>query len=136
MRVFLDANILFSAAKSDGAVRELLSLLVDGGHELWADGYVVEESRRNIALKAPDSLEALAAILGRVTLGSIAGLDAELNASIALAEKDRPVLAAAIRHRCDVLITGDRLHFGALYGKVIEGVEILAPAAVAARLIR
>jgi len=24
MRVFLDANILFSAAKSDGAVRELL----------------------------------------------------------------------------------------------------------------
>src|ERR1700687_2285667 len=136
MRVFLHANVLFSAAKRDGAVRELLSLLVDGGHELWADGYVVEESRRNIALKAPDSLEALAAILGRVTLGSIAGLDAELNASIALAEKDRPVLAAAIRHRCDVLITGDRLHFGALYGKVIEGVEILAPAAVAARLIR
>jgi hypothetical protein len=30
MRVFLDANILFSAAKSDGAVRQLLGLLHAG----------------------------------------------------------------------------------------------------------
>ena len=48
MRVFLDANILFSAAKSDGAVRELLRLLLDGGHECWADDYVVIEARRNL----------------------------------------------------------------------------------------
>ena len=31
MRVFLDANILFSAAKSDGAVRALVRLLVEHG---------------------------------------------------------------------------------------------------------
>ena len=36
MRVFLDANVLFSAAKSDGAVRELLRLLLQAGHECWA----------------------------------------------------------------------------------------------------
>ena len=41
MRVFLDANILFSAAKSDGAVRALLRLLVERGHEAVADAYVV-----------------------------------------------------------------------------------------------
>ena len=47
MRVFLDANILFSAAKSSGAVRELLRLLEEQGHECWADAYVAAEARRN-----------------------------------------------------------------------------------------
>ena len=37
MRVFLDANILFSAAKSDGAVRALVKLLLERGHECWVD---------------------------------------------------------------------------------------------------
>ena len=29
MRIFLDANVLFSAAKSDGAVRSLVTQLLD-----------------------------------------------------------------------------------------------------------
>lgn len=58
MRVFLDANVLFSAAKSDGAVRQLLRLLVDGGHECWADGYVVAEARRNLIAKGPQAVRA------------------------------------------------------------------------------
>lgn len=33
MRIFLDANILFSAAKSNGAVRRLLGLRLDTGHD-------------------------------------------------------------------------------------------------------
>jgi hypothetical protein len=44
-----------------------------------------------------------------------------------LPEKDRPVLAAAIHHRCDILITGDRTHFGPLYGKQLQGVLIRRP---------
>jgi hypothetical protein len=32
-----------------------------------------------------------------------------------LPDKDQPVLAAAIRLRCNVLVTGDRTHFGAGY---------------------
>lgn len=58
MRVFLDANILFSAAKSAGAVRELLRMLLDGGHECWVDDYVVIEARRNLTTKAGDALTA------------------------------------------------------------------------------
>jgi hypothetical protein len=50
VRIFLDANVLFSAAKSDGFVRRLLELLLADGHVLCADGYVlrkhVEISRR------------------------------------------------------------------------------------------
>ena len=50
-RVFLDANILFSAAKSDGAVRALLGLLLDRRHECCADAYVVAAARRNLVNK-------------------------------------------------------------------------------------
>ena len=50
MHVFLDANILFSAAKSAGAVRELLTRLLARGHVLCADQYVITEARRNLEL--------------------------------------------------------------------------------------
>jgi hypothetical protein len=45
------------------------------------------------------------------------------------------VLAAAIRHRCDALVTGDRTHFGRLYGKVIHGVAIHSPRSIAEALL-
>ena len=52
MRIFLDANILFSAAKSDGAIRQLLRNLTLANHTLVADSYVQAEASRNIAAKA------------------------------------------------------------------------------------
>ena len=63
MRIFLDANILFSAAKSDGAIREFLRLLADRGHECTVDAYVSAEARRNVALKAPEAKPVLEALL-------------------------------------------------------------------------
>jgi len=66
MRVFLDANILFSAVKSDGAVRELLRLLLDSGHECWIDDYVVIEARRNLTAKEPNALAELDTLLKRL----------------------------------------------------------------------
>ena len=51
--------------------------------------------------------------------------------SLPLPEKDRPVLAAAIRYECDALVTGDRTHFGALYGRTIQGVTIHSPQSIA-----
>jgi hypothetical protein len=48
-----------------------------------------------------------------------------------LPEKDWPVLAAAIRLRCETLVTGDRAHFGALYGKTVNGVSIYSPRSLA-----
>jgi len=43
-----------------------------------------------------------------------------------LPEKDRPVVASAIQHRCQILLTGDKAHFGPLYGRTIASVEILS----------
>jgi predicted nucleic acid-binding protein len=134
MRIFLDANILFSAAKTDGAVRKLLALLTKAGHECWADGYVAEEARRNIAAKAPDRVGELGVVLAGVHLSAFQPHAASLDATLAVPEKDRPVLAAAIRLRCDALVTGDRSHFGPLYGKALGGVTIHSPRSLAEAL--
>lgn len=135
MRIFLDANVLFSAAKSDGAIRRLLELALGGGHECWADGYVVEEARRNLVAKAPDGLPALHALLARMSLAAAQPHHGIAPALTALPEKDRPVLAAAIRLGCDALVTGDRTHFGAFFGKALGGVTIYSPRLLAEALL-
>ena len=135
MRVFLDANILFSAAKSDGAVRALVRLLVERGHECWADAYVVAEARRNLVAKGPEALQVLDALLPHLSVAAAAPL-AAVAADVAwLPEKDRPVLAAAIRLGCDALVTGDRTHFGAGYGRAFGGGVIHSPRSLAERIL-
>ena len=136
MRIFLDANILFSAAKSDGAVRLLLNLLRKAGHECCVDGYVTEEARRNLAAKAPGGLAALDSLLSHMRAEGAQHVNAELEATLPLPEKDRPVLAAAIRHGCAALLTGDRSHFGSLYGKTLHGVAIHSPRSLAEALLK
>jgi predicted nucleic acid-binding protein len=131
MRIFLDANILFSAAKSDGAVRRLLTLLIGAGHSCCVDGYVAEEATRNLAVKARDGLPALDALLAKLEVAEVHPHAKALEAASVVAEKDRPVVAAAIAMQCDALVTGDRTHFGAWYGKSIGGVTIHSPASLA-----
>jgi predicted nucleic acid-binding protein len=134
MRIFLDANILFSAAKSDGAVRHMLHLLLEAGHECWVDDYVVIEARRNLAAKGAGTLTVFEALLAHLRVGPV-----QAHAPAAeidwLPEKDRPVLAAAMHLRCDALVTGDRTHFGAGYGKAFGGVTIHSPRSLAEALL-
>ena len=124
MRVFLDANILFSAAKSVGAIRKLIEILLAGGHECWIDDYVLVEAQRNLQSKFPDAAPALAALVPRLHMGKAASPTAAVDGLAWLPEKDRPVLHSAIRLGCDALVTGDQRHFGAGYGKVFSGVTI------------
>jgi hypothetical protein len=135
MRIFFDANILFSAAKSDGAVRQFLTVLLKAGHECWADGYVIEEARRNLAAKAPDGLRDLEALLARLHVAAAQPNPGASEPTLAVPEKDRPVLAAAIRLKCDALVTGDRTHFGPFYGKIIGSVAIHSPRSLADALL-
>lgn len=134
MRIFLDANILFSAGKSAGAVRRYLDRLRTSGHTLVADAYVVGEARRNIEAKFPEAVADFKSLLPRLEIST--GVCAPLpNTTVPeLPEKDRPVLAAAIHHRCHVLVTGDKTHFGSLYGQSIEGVMIHSPASLASEV--
>lgn len=131
MRIFLDAVILFSAARADGAIRQFLALTEAAGHELWADTYVFEEARRNLSAKTAGSLPVLEAMATRIKIGGLRAGGTPLPETMALPEKDRPVLAAAIHRRCDILVTGDRTHFGSLYGKTLRGVRVMSPAMLA-----
>ena len=135
MRIFLDANVLFSAAKSDGAMRRLLGLLPASGHESWIDDYVLEEARRNLAAKEPAALATLGILLPQLHIGALRAPDPALYSRLPLPEKDKPVLAAAIHHRCAVVITGDRTHFGPLCGKTISSVTVHSPRSAAVMLL-
>ena len=42
-----------------------------------------------------------------------------------LPAKDAPILAVAVAARADLLVTGDRRHFGPLYGQKLRGVRVL-----------
>ncbi len=135
MRIFLDANILFSAAKSDGSVRELLARLHAAGHTLCADAYVVAEARRNLEDKGANALKAFMALLAKFEVAPFQASESPPDVTAMLPENDRPVLAAAIRLGCDALVTGDRTHFGVLYGKVVGGVKIHSPFSLAQDLL-
>ena len=53
-----------------------------------------------------------------------------------LPEKDQPVLAAAIRLECEALVTGDRTHFGKLYGTAIGRLSIHSPRSLAEAILK
>ena len=82
MRIFLDANLLFSAARSPGATFRFLALLLDARHECWVDDYVITEARRNLDLKAPGSLAVLERLLKRLRVAPLPPRGAE--------RRDRP----------------------------------------------
>ena len=111
-------------------------MLLAAGHECCADGYVAEEARRNVLVKAPGNLVELERLLARITVAGVQLPEAFPEATLKLPDKDRPVLAAAIRLQCEALVTGDRTHFGAVYGKTLGGVKIHSPRSLAELLLR
>ena len=136
MRIFLDANILFSAAKSAGAIRQLLGQLNERGHKLVADDYVATEARRNLIRKAgSDAIPYLDALLLQIEMSLAQHPPQSIGAPQVvtdwLPEKDRPVLLAAIALQCDALVTGDRTDFGTGFGETFGGVTIYTPVGLA-----
>jgi uncharacterized protein len=123
-RVFLDANVLFSAAYLEFAG---LNRLWDVGVQLLSSTYAIEEAKRNLALDRPDSIARFNRLLKTVAIvDPPRGL--KLPEGIRLDPKDQPILLAAIHGKADFLLTGDVKHFGHLYGKQVEGVLVLRPA--------
>lgn len=123
-RVFLDANILFSAAyRPDAGLRRLWAL---PDVALVTSAYAVEEARRN--LDQPEQRAALDALLRSVEV-RVATPGPSPIVPVDLAEKDQPIVAMAVAARATHLLTGDVRHFGRSYGQTVEGVHILPPAA-------
>lgn len=130
-RLFLDANVLFSAAyRKDAGVRGLWRLAQT---ELVTSAYAVEEARRNLDEAGQRSeLEGLlAAVRVSNALADPAGHPGIEDSG--LPEKDLPILRAAVAADATHLITGDRKHFGHLFGGKVGGVLVARPADCLAR---
>ncbi len=129
IRVFVDANVLFSAAYRDEA--PLVRLWDMPSVQMVTSPYAVVEAWRNLADAAQrDRLDQL---VTRMEVIDPAG-DVPLPSGIELPAKDRPILQAAIAAHAEYLVTGDRTHFGPYYESTIQGVVILPPALLFARL--
>lgn len=120
-RLFLDANVLFSAAyRPDSGLLRFWKLK---DVTLLSSRYALEEARINLEEEAQRI--ALDALAKRLQL-----FDTEVRKlphGIHLPDKDVPILIAAVAAKATHLITGDVKHFGTYFGKTLEGVLILPP---------
>lgn len=111
-RLFLDANILFTAAHNPaGKAAFIIDLGQAGFWRVATSAYAAEEARRNLARKFPDGLARLEAMLGAIALMPDAP---QVPCPAGLVEKDCPIYRAAVGCGAEVLLTGDLRDFGFL----------------------
>lgn len=122
-RVFLDANILVSAAWR--AESGLLTLWQLPDIRLLTSGYAIVEADRNVS--RAEQRTRLHRLVQRLEIVD-EPLPRRLPTGVVLPVKDIPILLAAVDSRAKYLLTGDKDHFGQYYGEVIEGVTVLRPA--------
>jgi len=121
--LFLDANILFSAAYREHS--GLLRFWDLDSVKLISSLYAIEEAIRNLdQLQQKGRLEKL---LKKVEETGCFHEGLDLPEGITIREKDKPILLAAISAQADFLITGDVRDFGKFYGQKISGVMVLPP---------
>ncbi len=127
MKVFLDANVLFSASLgAAGAAQALLVAAAQAGVPCLSSERAFAEAHRNLERKAPSSvpnLELISMLVSRVPEPGTAAIAAARAAGVV--EKDAPVLGAALACGADWFVTGDQRHFGHLFGRQVEGVLVL-----------
>ncbi len=126
-RVFLDANVLFSAAYSaENGLLKLWELAKNNSNVTFVtSAYALAEAERNVIssehgarlhtlIKSVEIVETMPPQL--------------LPKEVAVHDKDKPILLAAISAKATHLLTGDFKHFGKYYGMTITGIIILPPA--------
>jgi predicted nucleic acid-binding protein len=114
LRVFLDANVLFTAAYSpDGLSALLIELGAARRVTLLTSPLAIVEAERNLEAKRPAALPTLQRSLTAVRIvGAPPPDDVERLTPPELSAKDRPLLAAAIIARATHFVTGDLADFG------------------------
>jgi hypothetical protein len=121
MKVFLDANVLFSASDPSSATRELLLAVCRAG-EVVTSPHAWEEASRNLGLKRPEHLKGLADLSRYIEMTHAFGGCPRTT----LPDMDIPILAAAIGAGCTHLWTSDKKHFGRYYGQRLAGVLVVS----------
>ena len=121
MRVFLDANVLFSASNEGSNIARLIDWLLDAEQAVTSD-LARTEAHRNLGLKRPQWLPAFDRLVARMEMVP----STQFNLGVPLNEGDRPLLCSAIRAKCTHFATGDRRDFGHLLDTTVEGVQVIS----------
>jgi predicted nucleic acid-binding protein len=137
MRLFLDANVIFTAAHNPvGRSSALFDLARHGVCVLSTSPHAAAEAKRNLQVKYPETLPRLQALMSQIEMVPEAPpADVAWAVEQGLPLKDAPVLAAAAASGADALVTGDRAHFGHLFGRKAQAPVVLTPADALARLL-
>ncbi len=99
---------------------------------LMAHPGVIEEAKRNLSAKKPEWLPGFESLCATIEITTRMGACPE----VGLPAKDQPVLAAAVAYASDFLLTGDRLHFGHLFGSTVARVRVLSVREMAQEMIK
>lgn len=130
MKLYLDANVIFSAAhREEGRAQDLVALARVGHCDLLTSTHALEEARRNLQLKSGGFERRLMEALAQITVvveAPAAVVDWAREQGLPL--KDAPILAAAVHADADLLVTGDTRDFGHLLGTTLRGTRIVTPA--------
>lgn len=111
-RLFLDANVLFTAAHNPKGKAALICELGRAGlWQLTTSAYALEEARRNLARKYPHCVDQLENLAQALRLAPEGGT---MPCPPPLPEKDCPIYQAALACKAQVLLTGDVRDFGFL----------------------
>ena len=128
MRIFLDANVLFTAAHNpDGKAALIIELGSSGSWSLFSGSYALEEARRNLERKFPSYPDRLSNLQQPIRI-------IEHNPKMAFTDglvvKDQPIFQAALACQATHLLTGDLKDFSpfidqpdATYGVCIQTVS-------------
>ena len=116
-RLFLDANVIFTAAhNSEGKVAFLFAHAASTGTAssnlpwaLLSSAYAIEEARRNIAVKYPRAVAAFEGLLPRL---AVVPEPASARLSLPLPAKDQPIWSAALASGATHFLIDDLRDFG------------------------
>ena len=110
MKLFLDANVLFTAAHNrSGKAAFVIELAGEGYWQVVTSILAIEEARRNLEIKFPSALDAFESLMDAV--GVVPAIFDE-TCPLELLQKDVPIFLSALGAGCTHLLTGDLKHSG------------------------
>jgi putative PIN family toxin of toxin-antitoxin system len=123
MRVFLDTNVLASAAATRGLCADVLRE-VFASHELIVSEYLIQELERVLAEKFNLPTDIIEEYVWLLHQDTIMATEVDLPPIQIDDESDMPIIGAALAAKADVLVTGD-LELQSLGN--VEKLSILSP---------
>jgi len=109
---FIDASVLYAAIHSPtGAAREIIRQAIRGNVALVFSKYVLAETERNLANKAPELLPDFYSFLELIPFEIVQPTKRQVQRAARYTTlKDAPIVAAAKKAHVDYLVSLDRRH--------------------------